>query len=90
MANRAAVAPVASSEVLAASEHPAVVQKVNWLMADVVRKRASDLFFEPEGDSVRVRVRIDGFMHPVTVIPKHQKDAVLTRVKVVSGVAKGK
>ena len=42
-----------------------VVQVVNLIITQALRDRASDVHIEPQGDQVRVRVRIDGALHDV-------------------------
>jgi type IV pilus assembly protein PilB len=75
-----------SGELLTAAGNHATVQKVNKLIAEAVRKGASDLYVEPEAEGLRVRCRIDGYMQPLLTVPKHQRDVVIARLKVVGGL----
>lgn len=76
----------AAAELVAASELPSVVRKVNALMADGVRRRATEMYFEPLSDGLRVRCRIDGHLHTLTTLPRLERDAVLARLQVMNGV----
>lgn len=76
-----------ASKLMALAEHPDVVQRVNFLLADAVRKGATDLHFEPEDGEVKVRCRVDGQMHSLARISGDWAQAVLARVKIASGLA---
>jgi type IV pilus assembly protein PilB len=73
-------------EILAASEHPPLVQKVNSLIADAVRRGVSDLQFEPADDGLRVRCRIDGYLHPLTTVPRQLMEPVVVRLRLMCGI----
>lgn len=69
-----------------ASEEAPVIKLVNHLLMDSIRKGASDIHIEPYEKEMRVRYRIDGvlydFMHP----PLKLKNAVSSRIKVMSNL----
>ncbi len=65
--------------------HP-VVRLVNILLLDAVKRRASDLHFEPDGAFLRVRLRIDGVMTQVLTFHKQYWPAVAQRVKILAGM----
>lgn len=65
---------------------PPIVKLVNVLLADAIRNRASDIHLEPEGDSLRVRFRVDGLLREFTSLPKHLEAAVLSRVKILAAL----
>ena len=67
------------------SDAPAI-RAVNRLLAEAVDERASDIHLEPTEDSLVVRYRIDGMLREVTRLPQAMKSAVVSRVKVVSGL----
>jgi general secretion pathway protein E len=48
-------------------------------------QRASDIHFEPKRDLTLVRLRIDGILHDVHLIPKIVYQAVVSRIKLLSG-----
>ena len=63
-----------------------VVQVVNLIVTQALRDRASDVHIEPQGDQVRVRVRIDGALHDVLTLPGDMGPALVSRIKVMAGM----
>jgi type IV pilus assembly protein PilB len=63
-----------------------VVQVVNLIVTQALRDRASDVHIEPMGDQVRVRMRIDGALHDVLTLPTEMGPAIVSRIKVMSGM----
>ncbi len=66
-----------------ASEAP-VVRIVNALIARAVEARASDIHLEPTEDRLRVRLRIDGVLEEIEGPPPGLRQAVLSRIKIMS------
>nr|WP_246135599.1 GspE/PulE family protein [Pararhodospirillum oryzae] len=65
--------------------HP-VVRLVNALLLDAVKRRASDIHFEPDGAFLRVRLRIDGALAQTLTFHKQYWPAVAQRVKLLAGM----
>lgn len=65
--------------------HP-VVRLVNAILLDAVKSKASDIHFEPEGNFLRVRYRIDGMMMQIRTIHKQHWGAFSHRMKIMSGM----
>jgi type II secretory ATPase GspE/PulE/Tfp pilus assembly ATPase PilB-like protein len=63
-----------------------VVRLVDALLADAVKRGASDIHFEPEGGFLRVRYRIDGVLRPVRSLHSDYWAAMTVRLKVLSGM----
>ncbi len=74
------------SEAALEGETPRIVKIVNLFLLEALRKRASDIHIEPEENDVRVRYRIDGNLQDALVIPKKNQNAVLARLKIMSGM----
>ncbi|PIE27973.1 MAG: general secretion pathway protein GspE [Micrococcales bacterium] len=71
----------------AASEDDApIVKLVNRILADAVRLRCSDIHVETQRDVLRVRYRVDGILRDVMKAPKRAAGAVISRIKIVSGL----
>jgi len=68
-----------------AGEAP-VIRFVNLILADAIRKRASDIHLEPYEKVFRVRYRIDGVLHDVMAPPKQMEAAILSRVKIMANM----
>ena len=47
---------------------------------------ASDMHIEPDGQGVRVRIRVDGLLQQLCVLPRAQQSTLLTQLKVWSGM----
>jgi general secretion pathway protein E len=62
-----------------------VVKALDHLLGYAFEQRASDIHFEPKRHVTLVRLRIDGMLHDVHVIPKVVYQALISRVKLLSG-----
>jgi len=62
-----------------------VVKALDSMLAYAFEQRASDIHFEPKRDLTLVRLRIDGVLHDVHVIPRIVYEAVVSRIKLLSG-----
>jgi type II secretory ATPase GspE/PulE/Tfp pilus assembly ATPase PilB-like protein len=62
-----------------------VVKALNNLLDYAFDQRASDIHFEPKRDRTLVRLRIDGVLHDQHAIPKIVYEAVVSRIKLLSG-----
>jgi type IV pilus assembly protein PilB len=61
-----------------------VVKLVNTLLAEAVRLGASDVHIEPYEKQLRVRYRIDGVLEEVMEPPIKLKNAIVSRLKIMS------
>ena len=61
-----------------------IVRYVNLLILQALNERASDIHVEPAADNLRIRYRIDGVLHDVSVAPRAISGAVTTRLKVMA------
>ena len=73
-----------AAELAKASEDAPVVKLVNLILTDAVKKSASDIHIEPYEKSFRVRYRIDGVLYEVMKPPMKLKNAITSRVKIMS------
>lgn len=69
-----------------ASEEAPVIKLVNHLLMDSIRKGASDIHIEPYEKQLRVRYRIDGVLYDIMHPPLKLKNAVCSRIKVMSNL----
>lgn len=67
-----------------AAEQAPVVKLVNLVLMDAIRKHASDIHIEPYEKTVRIRLRIDGVLYEVMRPPVHLKNAITSRIKIMS------
>jgi len=62
-----------------------VVKALDHLLTYAFEQRASDIHFEPKRSVTLVRLRIDGMLHDVHVVPKVVYQAIVSRIKLLSG-----
>lgn len=67
-----------------ATEDAPVVKMVNAILQDAIRKKASDIHIEPYEKVFRVRYRIDGILYEVMKPPLKLKNAITSRIKIMS------
>ena len=61
-----------------------LVRLVNSVIFQAAEDGASDIHFEPQEESLVVRLRVDGVLHEVQRIPKRLAPGVTTRLKVLA------
>jgi type IV pilus assembly protein PilB len=66
------------------SEDAPVVRLVNVLLVDALRRGASDIHVEPYEKELRIRFRIDGVLYDIMHPPLKLRDALISRVKIMS------
>ncbi len=66
------------------SEDAPVVRLVNVLLVDALRRGASDIHVEPYEKEMRIRFRIDGVLYDVMHPPLRLRDALISRIKIMS------
>ncbi|PIR38514.1 MAG: secretion system protein E [Alphaproteobacteria bacterium CG11_big_fil_rev_8_21_14_0_20_39_49] len=62
------------------------VRLVDAILVDAIKRGASDIHLEPEGNFVRLRYRIDGKLIQVRSFHKDYWPAVVVRIKIMSGM----
>ncbi|POP42039.1 type II secretion system protein GspE [Superficieibacter electus] len=62
------------------------VELLNQTLEQALLQRASDIHFEPLADRMRVRLRVDGVLHPLTALPFAQTATVIARLKVLGNL----
>jgi len=75
---------VDAAELAKASEDAPVVKLVNLILTDAVKKNASDIHIEPYEKTFRVRYRIDGVLYEVMKPPLKLRNAITSRLKIMS------
>jgi len=68
----------------AETEAAPVVKLVNLILLDAIKRGASDIHLEPYEKVVRVRYRIDGVLHEIMRPPIKMRDAIVSRLKILS------
>lgn len=73
-------------EAVPKEEETPVVKLVGLLMAEAIKKRASDIHIEPLENKFRIRYRIDGVLHEAPGPPKRLQPSVISRIKIMAGM----
>ena len=68
-----------------ANQAPAI-RLVNAIIERAVTERASDIHMEPRETEFSVRMRIDGLLRDILTVPRELQAAVISRIKVMSGL----
>src|SRR5215468_4221309 len=68
----------------ASAEEAPIVKLVNLILTDAVKRGASDIHIEPYEKEYRVRFRIDGVLQNIMQPPLKLKDAITSRIKIMS------
>jgi general secretion pathway protein E len=63
-----------------------VIKLVNKVFFQAVHSRASDIHVEPYENQARIRFRVDGVLHDVLTLPKHQIAAFVSRLKIMANL----
>ena len=67
------------------SQAPAI-RLVNAIIERAVTERASDIHMEPRETEFSIRMRIDGLLRDILTVPRELQAAVISRIKVMSGL----
>lgn len=79
-------APDVAAELKAGGEQAPIITLCNYLLVEAVRRRASDIHVEPYETYFRVRMRIDGKLHPVLTPPQRLCTPMISRFKIRAGM----
>lgn len=63
-----------------------IAKIVSTILEYAVKSRASDVHIEPQADRMRVRYRIDGILYERLSLPIGVREAVISRIKILSGM----
>ncbi|MFH1728158.1 MAG: type IV-A pilus assembly ATPase PilB [Pseudomonadota bacterium] len=72
------------SDIAKSGAEAPVVKLVNFIMLDAIKKGASDIHIEPYEKNMRVRYRIDGILYETQNPPLKLKNALASRIKIMS------
>jgi type IV pilus assembly protein PilB len=75
-----------AEEAQAAIDEAPIVRLVNLVITQGVKVRASDIHFEPNETEIAIRYRVDGRLKQEMTSPKNTQAAIISRVKIMSGM----
>jgi type IV pilus assembly protein PilB len=65
---------------------PPIIQLVDAIIARGIKLNATDIHFEPDEKVARVRYRVDGILQMAPALPGKIYKAVVSRIKIISGM----
>ncbi len=65
-------------------EEAPAARMLDLVMIQAIRDRTSDIHFEPDEKTLRVRFRIDGFLYESLTLPKQIHAALTSRIKILA------
>ncbi|PIQ87238.1 MAG: type II secretion system protein GspE [Candidatus Omnitrophica bacterium CG11_big_fil_rev_8_21_14_0_20_45_26] len=71
-------------EVKELADQAPVIRMVNLILQEAIKRRASDIHFEPYQNKFRIRYRIDGVLREAFTPPRQMYGSILARLKIVS------
>lgn len=81
-----ATGPVDLSDAAKMAQSAPVIKLLNYILYQAIKDQAADIHLEPFEDEFKVRYRVDGVLYELDPPPKHLATALISRVKVMSGL----
>jgi type IV pilus assembly protein PilB len=78
--------PAQGDQLTGLNDDSVVVRYVNGLLESAISARASDIHLEPSEFDLKIRLRIDGVLHAVDTVPQGIQAALISRLKIISGL----
>jgi len=75
-----------SENLLDVANKAPVIKLVNTILYEAMKTRASDIHIEPYEKTLKIRYRIDGILYDAPSPPKHVQAALISRIKIQSGL----
>ncbi|MDO4539790.1 MAG: ATPase, T2SS/T4P/T4SS family, partial [Syntrophomonadaceae bacterium] len=73
-----------ASRTMSGESDGAVIRVVDAILHQAVRGHCSDIHLEPQGDRLRLRLRVDGELYELPSLPAHIQNAVISRIKILA------
>ena len=73
-------------DLLELADEAPVIRLLNSILFQAVKERSSDIHIEPFERELEVRFRIDGILYKMLAPPKVVQEALISRVKIMSGL----
>ncbi|MEM7518598.1 MAG: GspE/PulE family protein, partial [Planctomycetota bacterium] len=83
---RAEVAAISESDLEEESNSAPIIRYVDLVLYQAIKEKASDIHFEPFEEDFKIRYRVDGALYEMAPPPQHLKQAIISRIKVMSGL----
>ena len=63
-----------------------IVEIVNEILLDGVKRGASDIHFDPSKEEIKIRMRVDGLLYDYAVVPQAYKRNIISRIKMIASM----
>lgn len=83
---RAEVAALSEDDLEEESNSAPIIRYVDLVLYQAIKEKASDIHFEPFEDDFKIRYRVDGALYEMAPPPQHLKQAIISRIKVMSAL----
>lgn len=83
---RAEVAALSADDLEEESNSAPIIRYVDLVLYQAIKEKASDIHFEPFEDDFKIRYRVDGALYEMAPPPQHLKQAIISRIKVMSAL----
>ncbi|MEX2577649.1 MAG: GspE/PulE family protein [Verrucomicrobiales bacterium] len=83
---RAEVAALSEDDLEEESNSAPIIRYVDLVLYQAIKEKASDIHFEPFEDDFKIRYRVDGSLYEMAPPPQHLKQAIISRIKVMSSL----
>lgn len=83
---RAEVAALSADDLEEESNSAPIIRYVDLVLYQAIKEKASDVHFEPFEDDFKIRYRVDGALYEMAPPPQHLKQAIVSRIKVMSSL----
>ncbi|MEM6914939.1 MAG: GspE/PulE family protein [Verrucomicrobiota bacterium] len=83
---RAEVASLSEDDLEEESNSAPIIRYVDLVLYQAIKEKASDVHFEPFEGDFKIRYRVDGALYEMAPPPQHLKQAIISRIKVMSAL----
>lgn len=83
---RAEVAALSEEDLEEESNSAPIIRYVDLVLYQAIKEKASDIHFEPFEADFKIRYRVDGALYEMAPPPQHLKQAIISRIKVMSSL----
>jgi len=80
------VAALSADDLEEESNAAPIIRYVDLVLYQAIKEKASDIHFEPFEDDFKIRYRVDGALYEMAPPPQHLKQAIISRIKVMSSL----
>tara|TARA_R110002096_G_scaffold157669_2_gene322800 strand:- start:2256 stop:3968 length:1713 start_codon:yes stop_codon:yes gene_type:complete len=83
---QAEVAALSDEDLEEESNSAPIIRYVDLVLYQAIKEKASDIHFEPFEGDFKIRYRVDGALYEMAPPPQHLKQAIISRIKVMSAL----